>query len=163
MEQNTQIILILCLITYILNLVKYFKNPINYSNKEIYFTSYHNVLFALEMIILICLTMFFKSILELYVPIRPKYMYIALVLTFLIILTYKRKPIVDDSKFFLPPETISKGLKPILIINIICILGLIYMTQDYYLYPIVIINIYLFVLNYNFSACKFNLPNTFNK
>lgn len=163
MENKTQIILFLCLITYILNLLKYFRNPVNFSNKNLYFISHHNICFAIEIIILICFTMFLREIAIFYLPFEKKYIYIPIIIAFLLIITYKRKPIIDKSKFVFPPRTISSGLNIILILNIICLIALITMTKNKYLTPILLGNFYFLILNYNFSACSFELPNSFNK
>ena len=58
MDKETQIFWILFILAYILNHLKYLRNPINYSNKKLYFITYHNLYFALEIIILVCITIF---------------------------------------------------------------------------------------------------------
>ena len=166
MDKETQIFWILFILAYILNHLKYLRNPINYSNKKLYFVTYHNLYFALEIIILVCITMFLRTMVDIYLPFDnfdKTYIYIPIIISFLITYSYKREPIEGKHRFKLPPDSISKFLTPILILSVICIVGLIYMTTNKFLYPILIANIYLLINNYTFNPCKYNLPSTFNK
>jgi len=166
MEKNTQILLITTFLSYLLNILKYIRNPINYSSKELFFITNHNLNFFLEILIIICFTINIENLLH---PIllnkntNPNFIYILPIINILILIYYKRKPIIDKTKFYLPPKNISSSITLILILNIICLSTLLYYTKNNLLYPIIVINIYQLHNNFNFSACKFDLPSTFNK
>jgi hypothetical protein len=166
MDKNTQILWILWIVIYIFNIIKYIRNPVNFSYKKLFNITYHNLYFVLEILILISLTKYTKYLFEYFPPLQvnqKNVVYLPIIIGFLILFTYKRTPIKDNTKFILPPENISKGLTTILIISIICITISLFMTQNKYLYVILAINIYFLYNNYNFYPCIYNLPNTFNK
>ena len=166
MDTETQILWILLILAFILNQVKYLRNPINFSSKEVYFVTYHNLYFAIEIIILICFTIFIRQIIDTHLPFEnfnTTLIYIPIIISFLITYSYKRKPIEGKHRFKLPPDSISKFLTIILILSVICLVGLIYISNNKFVYPILIANLYLLMNNYTFLPCKYNLPSTFNK
>jgi hypothetical protein len=166
MEKITQILLITSFLSYLLNILKYIRNPINYSSKELVFITHNNLNFCLEILIIICFTIYIKNLLHQIIiskNVNPNFIFLIPIVNILILIYYKRNPILDKTKFFLPPKNISSSINIILILNIICISTLLYYTKSRYLLPILFTNIYFLSNNYNFYACKFDLPSTFNK
>lgn len=164
MDNITKILWITGFFTYTLNIIKFIRNPINYSNKEVFLINQHNFQFLIEILIIVFFTLFLrKLIISNPINIKQNYIYLLPIINLLILINYKRKIIKDKEKFFLPPKNISSSINLILILNIICLSTLLYYTKNNLLYPIILINIYQLNNTYNFSACKFDLPSTFNK
>ena len=166
MELKTQIIWILWTIIYILNLVSFTRSPICYSNKTKFRITYNNIYFALTILILI-IQIFFAIFLTVNYPpvpyIRKYWSYLPLLIGILIIISYKKKPLEDKSKFFLPPKNISKHLTFMYLLSIISLIVLIILTRHLAPAILLIIAIYKYHNQNNFYPCQYDLPNTLLK
>jgi hypothetical protein len=163
MELKTKIIWILWTIIYILNITSFRRTPIGYSNKTIMDISYSNIYFTLTIIILFIQIYYAVFLTDNFPPvpyIRKYWSYLPLLIGVFLIINYKKKPIEDNTKFFLPPKNISKHLIAIYIIIIISLIILLLLTRHVAPSILLILTIYFLKSQKTFYPCKYNLPNT---
>lgn len=143
----------------LLTFIIYTTSPIRFSNKPILYNINYNKIYNTIVYIIIIIELI--HLLEypafnLYILIIPAF------LSYIILDIIKQPPTIDDGSFNIPPKYISKSY----ILYIIILITLTYKiatTKNYYYSILIIIYIILFILQFNYSPCKYDLPITWNR
>ena len=147
--------IIIILLTFLI----YSTSPIRFSNKPVLYTINYNKLYNTIVYIIIIIELLYLleyKFFNLYILVIPAF------LSYIILDIIKQPHTIDDGSFNPPPKYISKSY----ILYIIILIALTYKiatTKNYYYSILIIIYIILLVLQFNYSACKYDLPITWNR
>jgi len=137
----------------------YTSSPIRFSNKHIlyninYNKLYNTIIYFIIIIELIHLLEF--QFFNLYILIVPAF------LSYIIIDIIKQTHTIDDGSFNPPPNYISKSYVPYIVILITLVYKIV-TTKNYNYLFLIIIYLILFYTIINYSACKYELPISWNR
>jgi len=137
----------------------YTTSPIRFSNKHIiyninYNKLYNTIIYFIIIIELIHLLEF--QFFNLYILIVPTF------LSYIIIDIIKQPHTIDDGSFNTPPNYISKSYIPYILILITLVYKIV-TTKNYNYLFLIILYLILFHTIINYSACKYELPISWNR
>ena len=147
------------LIIILLSLYIYTTSPIRFSNKHILYTINYNKLYNTIIYFIIIIELLYLleyEFFNLYILIIPTFLF------YIILDIIKQPPIIDDDSFNPPSNYISKSYIPYLVI-LIALLYKTFITKNYYYLVLIITYIILFYKIFNYSACKYELPISWNR
>ena len=143
----------------LLSLYIYTTTPIRFSNKHILYNINYNKLYNSIIYFIIIIELI--HLLE-YERFNLYILIITAFLSYIILDIIKQPSTIDDGSFNPPPKYISTSYIPYLIL-LIALINKIVITKNYYYLVLIIIYTLLLFRLFNYSACKYDLPITWNR